>query len=303
MPRYSALIKNEKLSDSLRENEPLAQYTSWRIGGAGEFYTNPSSELEIRRIITFAQAYQIPLTILGGGSNVLLSDRGLKGIVMHLNHRFAGYEFLPDGRVKAKAGTRLGTLIRKAMALNLSGIEQLWGIPGTIGGAVVMNAGACNTETFDVLESVTSMTPEGDIVVRHKHEIHHGYRYSDYKYNGEIVLDATLQLTPAAQEVIRESFDKADERRKPQHNIRQPNSGSIFRNPQGNFAGRLIENLGAKGRTYGNAQVSLNHANFIVNLGGATASDTCQLIASLQADIWAQHQVQLEPEVIFLGEF
>jgi UDP-N-acetylmuramate dehydrogenase len=234
---------------------------------------------------------------------VLISDQGLRGILMHITHRFAGFEFLADGRVKAKAGTRLGTLIKKAMAKNLAGIEQLWGIPGTVGGAVVMNAGACNTETFDCLESVTSLSPAGEKIIRTKNEIRHGYRWSDYKYNGEVVIDATLKLQPAEASFIQARFDAADERRKPQHNIRLPNSGSIFRNPPGNFAGRLIENMGAKGRMQGQVQVSPDHANFIVNLGHAKAHDACLLIQSLQSDVWQQYGVQLEPEVIFLGEF
>jgi len=296
-------IKNEKLSETFREQEPLAPYTSWRIGGAAEFYVAPASEAEILRIVQFAQSQSIPLTVLGGGSNVLLSDQGLPGIVMHITHRFSGFEIHPEGRVRVKAGTRLGTLIRKAMSMNLMGIEKLWGIPGTLGGAVVMNAGACHTETFDVLESVTSLTPLGQRVVRTKAQIEHGYRWSDYKYNGEIVLEAELKLTPADPALIAENFQRADERRQPQHNIRLPNSGSIFRNPTNNFAGRLIEQLGAKGRISGGVQVSPDHANFIVNLGKATAQDACRLIQSLQAEVWEHYQVQLEPEVIFLGEF
>lgn len=296
-------IKNEKLSDIFRVHEPLAPYTSWRIGGTAEYYAAPASEVEIIRIVQFALAKGIPLTILGGGSNVLLSDQGLPGLVMHITHRFAGFEIDANGRVRAKAGTRLGSLIRKAMAMNLTGIEKLWGIPGTIGGAVVMNAGACNTETFDVLESVTSLTPQGQRIVRHKAEIAHGYRWSDYKYNGEIVLEAVLQLTPSLPEVIAENFRQADQRRQPQHNIRLPNSGSIFRNPPNNYAGRLIEQLGAKGRICGGVQVSPEHANFIVNLGKASAQDACRLIQTLQKEVWEQFQVQLEPEVIFLGEF
>lgn len=296
-------IKKEKLSDSFRVHEPLAPYTSWRIGGAAEYYIAPSSEAEIIRITQFALSEGIPLTILGGGSNVLLSDQGLSGLVMHITHRFAGFEIEANGRVRAKAGTRLGTLIRKAMAMNLSGIEKLWGIPGTLGGAIVMNAGACNTETFDVINSVTSLTPQGQKVVRYKSEIGHGYRWSDYKYNGEIVLEAELQLKPSCPELIAENFRQADQRRQPQHNIRLPNSGSIFRNPPHHYAGRLIEQLGAKGRVCGGVQVSTEHANFIVNLGKARAQDACRLIQALQEEVWAQFQIQLEPEVIFLGEF
>lgn len=296
-------IKNEKLSEHFREQEPLAQYTSWRIGGAAEFYVAPESEAEIARIVQFAQNQGLPLTVLGGGSNVLLSDQGLPGLVMHITHRFSGFEFKPDGSVRVKAGTRLGSLIRKAMALNWGGIEQLWGIPGTLGGAVVMNAGACNTETFAVVESVTSLTPQGQRITRQKAEINHGYRWSDYKYNGEIVLEATLKLAATDPAIIAENFQKADQRRQPQHNIRQPNCGSVFRNPNDNFAGRLIEQMGAKGRVCGGVRVSPDHANFIVNTGKATAQDACRLIQSLQTDVWEQYHVQLEPEVIFLGEF
>ena len=302
--RPSLLIPpSVRSSEGFEADKPLAPFTSWRIGGPAEFYVAPASEQEIGEITRAAQQHGIPLTVLGGGSNVLLSDQGLRGIVMHITHRFSGFEFLPDGQVRAQAGTRLGTLIKKAMSQKLAGIEQLWGIPGTVGGAVVMNAGACNTETFDVLESVTSLTPEGTKVIRTKAQIRHGYRWSDYKYNGEIVLEATFRLSKAEPAFIQARFDAADERRKPQHNIRLPNCGSVFRNPNGNFAGRLIEQMGAKGRSHGQAQVSPDHANFIVNLGHARARDTCLLIQSLQADVWQRYQVQLEPEVIFLGEF
>lgn len=299
----SVSAPSHKLSEKLETDKALAPFTSWRIGGPAEWYIAPSTEREILEITTFAHQQGIPLTILGGGSNVLLSDSGLKGIVIHITHRFAEFEFLPQGRIRAQAGTRLGTLIKKTMAMNLSGIEQLWGIPGTIGGAVVMNAGACNTEFFDVVESVTSLTPSGERITRHKHEINHGYRWTDYKYNGEIVIEAVIQLQPAPKTAIEKNFAAADQRRQPQHNIRLPNSGSVFRNPEADYAGRLIEGLGGKGRTLGQVQVSLEHANFIVNLGRATATEACQLIRSLQHDVWEKHAISLEPEVIFLGEF
>lgn len=302
MPRYIDLVKNEKLS-SFKFNEPLAPYTSWRIGGAGELYVAPASEEEIYDILMFAQTYHIPLTPLGGGSNVLLSDQGLKGIVLHITHRFSAIEMQPDGYVRAQAGARLGTIIRKAMDQNLSGIEQLWGIPGTVGGAVAMNAGACNSEFFDHLVSVKSLTREGKLVTRYKPEIEHGYRFSDYKTNGEIVLEATLQLQPAETTLIQHNFLLADERRKPQHNIRQPNAGSVFRNPVNNYAARLIEGMGAKGRRVGQAQVSLDHANFIVNLGHARSTDVRQLIHSLRQDVWEHYEIDIHPEVLLLGEF
>lgn len=299
----SVSTPSHKLSEKFEQGKTLAPFTSWRIGGPAEWYIAPSSEHEILEIVSFSHREGIPLTLLGGGSNVLLSDQGIKGIVMHITHRFANYEFLPGGRVRAQAGTRLGSLIKKSIHQNLSGIEQLWGIPGTIGGAVTMNAGACNTEFFDAVESVTSLTPSGERIVRRKADIAHGYRWSDYKYNGEIVIEAVLQLQTAPRDIIDANFDAADQRRQPQHNIRLPNSGSIFRNPETDYAGRLIEELGAKGRTQGQVQVSPDHANFIVNLGQATARDACQLIRSLQHDVWQQYQVNLEPEVIFLGEF
>lgn len=303
MPRLVSAAPSAKWSDRLERNKQLAPFTSWRIGGQAEHYIAPTSEAEILQVVQYASRAGLPLTVLGGGSNVLLADRGLQGLVLHITHHYSAYEFLGQGRLRAQAGTRLGSLIKKTMTQQLSGIEQLWGIPGTVGGAVTMNAGACNTEFFDCLESVTSLTPSGDKVVRTKAQIQHGYRWSDYKYNGEIVLEATLQLQPAAAELIQQKFDAADERRKPQHNIRLPNSGSIFRNPVGNYAGRLIEQMGAKGRTQGQVQVSPDHANFIVNMGRARAEDACRLIQSLQRDVWDRYGVQLEPEVIFLGEF
>lgn len=295
--------KTSNLLHSLEGHKSLAPFTSWRIGGEADYYVSPTSEHEIQDILALAQTQRLPLTLLGGGSNVLLSDEGIRGIVMHMNHRFAQFEFLDSGRVRAQAGVRLGTLIKKSMAQNLAGIEQLWGIPGTIGGAVAMNAGACNTEFFDVVETITSLTPEGKRVVRQRHEIQHGYRWTDYKFNGEIVIEAVIRLQDAPPEQIQQSFDAADKRRQPQHNIRQPNCGSVFRNPEGDYAGRLIQALGAKGRALGKAQVSLDHANFIVNTGKASARDTCLLIRSLQADVKAQFGVHLEPEVIFLGAF
>lgn len=297
------MSKTSSLLYSFDTHKPLAPFTSWRIGGSADYYVAPRTEQEICDVIALAQSEKLPLTLLGGGSNVLLSDEGIRGIVMHMNHHFSNYAFLPDGRVRAQAGVRLGTLIKKAMAQELAGIEQLWGIPGTIGGAVAMNAGACNTEFFDVVESITSITPDGQRVVRQRHEIAHGYRWTDYKFNGEIVIEALIQLRPAPAAIIQESFAAADLRRQPQHNIRQPNCGSVFRNPEGDYAGRLVQALGAKGRQLGNAQVSPDHANFIVNLGKASARDTCLLIRSLQADVKRIYDVHLEPEVIFLGAF
>lgn len=291
------------LKERFEAHKVLAPFTSWRIGGPAEFYIAPENEDDILQIMQYATQENIPLTILGGGSNVLLSDHGLRGIVMHITHRYADFEFLPDHRVRAQAGTRLGTLIKKSMAQNLGGIEQLWGIPGTVGGAVAMNAGACNTEFFDVVENITSLSPTGEKIVRQRSEIEHGYRWSDYKFNGEIVLEALIQLTPSSAEEIQRQFDAADKRRQPQHNIRQPNCGSVFRNPKDDYAGRLIEALGAKGRSEGKAQVSRDHANFIVNTGRATAQDTCRLIQGLQRDVLKEYGVHLEPEAIFLGDF
>ena len=210
----------------------------------------------------------------------MISDKGLKGIVLHITHRLSEYEFLDGGRVRAQAGARLGVIIRKAMAQSLSGIERLWGIPGTIGGAVVMNAGAAGGEIFDVVEEVTSLTPDGRIVTRRKEDIRFEYRASDYKYNYEIVLEATLQLRPTDTKVIEYNFQEADKRRSLQHNIHLPNAGSVFRNPENGFAAKLIQDLGAKGRTIGNAQVSLDHSNFIVNLGKASDKDVKALIST-----------------------
>lgn len=301
MPEYAELVKQERFSN-LKFNEPLASYTTWRIGGAGELYIAPSSVEEIIDIVAFASTYKIPITPLGGGSNVLISDKGLKGIVLHITHRLSKYEFLDGGRVRAQAGARLGVIIRKSMAQSLSGIERLWGIPGTIGGAVVMNAGAAGGEIFDVIEEVKSLTPDGRIITRRKEEIQFEYRASDYKHNKEIVLEATLRLQVSEAQMIEFNFQEADKRRSLQHNIHLPNAGSVFRNPDNGFAAKLIQDLGAKGRTVGRAQVSVDHSNFIVNLGKASDQDVKELILSLQADVLEKFGTQLTPEVIFLGE-
>lgn len=286
----------------IRHDVSLAKYTTWRIGGPAETVYLPTSIAEAQEAVRTCLAAGTPPIVIGGGSNLLISDRPLGRPVIRLADNFSGVTFDGDTAM-ALAGTRMMTFCQTAMKAGLSGLEFISGVPGTIGGGVVMNAGCWGDEMKNHVLSVTLLTETGDVVEVPASDLSFSYRHSALQDSGQVVLGATIQLTRQPVEVIRETLERLKVERNAKQPTNQMNAGSVFRNPPGDYAARLIESLGAKGLHCGQAQVSERHANFIVNRGGATADEVYTLIQHLKHEVRQRSGHDLQTEVVLIGEF
>ena len=288
----------------IQSDVSLASQTSYKVGGDAQWYAAPRNWSELEASFEWYQTQDVPLTLLGAGSNLLISDRGLPGLVLSTRY-FRSYEFDPEtGILVADAGEAIAKLAWKAAKRGLKGLEWAVGIPGTIGGGVVMNAGAHNSCVADILVSVTVLSPDGKVTELKPEELAYSYRTSNLQGGNQMVIRATMQLEPGykAAEIIELSNQNWIQRKttQPYH---LPSCGSVFRNPQPHAAARLIEELGLKGYKIGDAQIAHRHANFILNCGTATAKDIFELIRYAQEKVEYHWSVSLEPEVKLLGEF
>lgn len=289
----------------VRFHEPLARYTSFRIGGPADAWVEVSTPEEILRLQEVAAAASLPLVVLGGGTNVLVSDRGVRGIVVRLGRAFAGIEWAVAAEattVVAGAAVRLKRLVTEAAARSLTGIEFAEGIPGSVGGGLLMNAGAFGGEMADVLVAVHGVEPARGVRRVAHADLPSGYRRCDLPA-GFVVTHVELALAPGDPRAIRVRLADLRRRRGARQPAGLPNAGSIFRNPPGAFAGRLIEAAGLKGRRVGGAMVSERHANFIVNVDHATAADVKRLMDEISEAVWTRESVRLVPEVKLVGEW
>lgn len=292
--------------NGLREREPLAAHTTFRIGGPARWLALPSTEEQVRAVVLACRRLGWPWRVLGLGSNVLAADEGLDEVVVKLADRFADVKVHPataaeGGLVLAQAGATNEQVAEAACAAGLAGYEFASGIPGTIGGAAVMNAGAYGGEFADVAVSVRCLTPEGDVTDVPATEAAWGYRTSVMMERGYVVLGATLRLTSDDPKAIRARMDDLARRRAEKQPLEMPSAGSTFKRPEGHFAGKLIQDAGLQGHAVGGAQVSTKHAGFVVNAGGATARDVRALIACVQGRVEDRFGVSLEPEVRLWG--
>ena len=289
---------------SLKTHISLSGFTSYRVGGEAEYYVSPHNLETLQASIEFAKENYLGITILGAGSNLLVSDRGIPGLVIATRHLRSKY-FNPDtGQLTVSAGEPIPTLAWDAAALGWEGLEWAVGIPGTVGGAVVMNAGAHNSCIADMLVSTQVLCPDGTLVTLTPEELGYTYRSSVLQGGQRIITQATFQLQPGADPV--EVTNRTKEHKKHRLSTQPysyPSCGSVFRNPQPYSAGWLIEQTGLKGYQLGGAQVAQLHANFIVNRGGAKASDIFSLIRHVQNEVQERWSIWLEPEVKMLGEF
>ena len=289
---------------ALRQGVALANFTSWKVGGAAEWLAEPGNQAELVALAAWAQAQAMPLRCIGAGSNLLIADAGLAGLTL-CNRRLQGSSLdASTGLVEAEAGEPIPTLARKAARLGLSGLEWAVGIPGTVGGAVVMNAGAQGGCTADWLHSVRLLDPANPATPfeLEARELDFAYRHSRLQVETWIVLAATFQLEAGHDPAAITSRTSANlHSRTSTQPYQQPSCGSVFRNSEPQKAGQLIEALGLKGLQIGDAQVSPIHANFIVNIGQASASDIDALIAEVQRRVLASHGLTLHPEVKRLG--
>lgn len=285
-------------ADILAE-EPLSGHTTWRIGGPARWFCRVRTEEAASRVLSAAAREGHPLAILGMGSNILVADEGFPGAVLRLEGDFLKV-VIEGERLRAGGGAALGGVCAAAARSGLSGIEAISGIPSSIGGAVRINAGAYGGEIFDVLESVRLLSRRGDRREARASEIPHGYRWSALCDTREIVAQATLALRNAPREQIEEKTRSvADKRRGALPS--EPNAGSVFKNPPGEFAGRLIEACGLKGAREGGAAISERHANVIVNRGGACAADVLVLMRRMRDAVRERFGITLSPEVEMLG--
>ena len=289
-------------SDRVLLEEPMKRHTTFRIGGPAEVFVMPGNLEEMQRILEICRTEDLPYFILGNGSNLLVSDRGYRGVVIQLDRNF-GEVKVEGTEIHASAGALLSTIAVAARRASLTGFEFAGGIPGTLGGAVVMNAGAYGGEMKDVLRKVMVMDQSGKVFEIPAEELQMGYRTSIIKTAGYIVLGAVLSLKEGNLEEIKMLTRKLSEQRTSKQPLEYPSAGSTFKRPEGYFAGKLIMDSGLRGYRVGGAQVSEKHCGFVINTGDATAEDVRNLMKHVTEIVYAKFGVTLEPEVKFLGEF
>lgn len=298
MTRLIDLLDNEHIKYTL--DEPMSAHTTFKIGGNADLFITVDSVSELKSAINACKSNDIPYMILGNGSNLLISDSGIEGAVITLDGEFK--DISTDGDIiTAGAGAKLSRLCTAALDRSLSGLEFAYGIPGTVGGAVYMNAGAYGGETKDVLTSVTALTQTGEVKEYGADELCMGYRTSVFKTNGNIILFAKYKLHNDDKAAVKARMDDFMNRRKTKQPLEYPSAGSVFKRPEGAFAGTLIEQCGLKGKTVGGAQVSEKHAGFIINIGGATCDDVMNLVKLVQDTVKAETGYALEREIIRTG--
>ena len=301
----SEIIK--KFCDLLGEErvftgEAMSRHTTIKIGGPADYFLMPDKDTDVGRIVKICKESAIPYFILGNGSNLLVGDGGYRGAVIQIYKNMSAVT-VEGTEITVQAGALLSSVAAAAKNAALTGFEFAGGIPGTMGGAVVMNAGAYGGEMKDVLTEVTVMDEEGEIVTLPADKLELGYRTSIIKTAGYIVLEAKLQLKEGNPEVIRETMKDLTIRRTTKQPLEYPSAGSTFKRPEGYFAGKLIMDSGLAGYQVGGAQVSEKHCGFVINAGGATARDVRTLMDNVRDIVYKKYGVTLEPEVKFLGDF
>lgn len=294
--KFCSLLGEEKvLTDEL-----MSSHTTFRIGGPADYFLLPACSREVQGILSICREEGLPYFILGNGSNLLVNDAGYRGVIIHLYRNFN--EIKVEGTdIRASAGALLSGIAAAAKNASLTGFEFAGGIPGTIGGAVMMNAGAYGGEMKHVIKEVTVLTKEGEILVLPVEELAFGYRTSVVKTAGYVVLEAVIHLEKGDMQAIVERMKELTEQRTSKQPLEYPSAGSTFKRPEGYFAGKLIMDTGLRGYRVGGAQVSEKHCGFVINAGGATAADVVQLMSDVNEKVKAKFGVSLEPEVRFLG--
>lgn len=281
-------------------NEPMSEHTTFKIGGPADLYVMPEDIDEVREVVALCRERDLPFFVMGCGSDLLVADAGYRGVVICLADGLTGVD-VEDELVTCQAGVSLKEAAEMAYELSLTGLEFACGIPGSVGGACFMNAGAYGGAIADVLESVRVITPDGSIETIGVDDLALGYRTSRIRTDGLVVLSADFALHKGDQEQIRATMDDLTARRQEIQPLELPSAGSTFKRPEGYFAGKLIMDASLQGYQVGGAAVSTKHAGFVVNLGGATAADVHAVIEHVQDEVQRQFGVRLEPEVRFLG--
>ena len=297
----------EKLSKIVRkeqilEEEPMKKHTTFRIGGPAEYLILPQTTEEIADVIKLCRQEEIPWYIVGNGSNLLVADEGVRGVVIQLLRNFNQIQ-VEGCQIRMQAGAQNAAVAKRALDASLTGFEFAAGIPGTIGGAVVMNAGAYGGEMKDILKEVTVLDPNGMIRTIPAEELELGYRTSIIARKGYVVLEAVIVLKTGDPKEIKAAMDELKEKRVTKQPLEYPSAGSTFKRPEGYFAGKLIMDAGLRGFSVGGAQISEKHCGFVINKGNATAKDVTELMDETKKIVMEKFGVVLEPEVKRLGEF
>jgi UDP-N-acetylmuramate dehydrogenase len=292
----------KKMPLDIRENVPLAPLISFKVGGPARWFCEPATAAEFAEAMAWAKQRNLETFILGKGTNLVFSDRGFSGLVLYTGRSFTHIDW-QGNRVTAQAGALLHTVVTQAVGKGMAGIQNLAGIPGTMGGGTYINAGAFGQELKDVIVKVVSTTRAGALVERTNAECGFAYRHSRFFDLDEIILETELELAPGDGEALKAEMRETLRKRKEKQPLHLPNAGSMFKRPPGQFAGTLIEQAGLKGFRIGGAMISEKHANFTVNAGGATAQDIHDLSSEVIRRVKEQSGTTLEREVIFIGEF
>lgn len=290
------------ISPQLIVNEPMKKHTTFKIGGDADMYVSVESVEELSSLIKLAKEKGVCYTVIGNGSNLLVSDAGIRGLVIEIGQGLAGCE-IRDNVIYAEAGILLKKLASVAASESLSGLEEVSGVPGTLGGGIFMNAGAYGGELKDTVKKVTYIDDNGEIHTINNDECGFGYRKSIFSGGGKYIVSAELELKKGDSAEIAGKMADYTKRRREKQPISYPSAGSTFKRPEGNFAGTLIEKAGLKGYRVGGATVSELHAGFVINCGDATAQDVIDVIEHTKKTVFEKFGVELEPEVRFMGDF
>lgn len=288
--------------DSIFLDEPMKAHTTFRVGGPADFYVTPSSPQQLSALVKLCKVQNMPYYIIGNGSNLLVGDKGYRGVIIQI-YKEMNRIIIEETELKVQAGALLSRIASEALGNELGGFEFAAGIPGTIGGAAVMNAGAYGGEMKDVLKDVTVLDENGDILIIEAEDLELGYRTSIIAKKGYVVVEATIALYKDSKEEIQAKMEDYKERRITKQPLEYPSAGSTFKRPEGYFAGKLIQDAGLRGFQVGGAQVSEKHCGFVINKDNATAADVVELMKQVSEKVGEQFGVTLEPEVKRIGEF
>lgn len=298
--QFCQKLKKQLTAGTLLEREPMSKHTSFRIGGPADLFVQPANEEELWNALHLARQEKVPFFIVGNGSNLLVSDEGFRGMILHTGGMLKDISVEGD-IIYAQAGALLSTVAKTALEHGLAGMEFAAGIPGTLGGAVCMNAGAYGGEMKDILLDAEVLTQEGERLVLPVEELDLSYRHSVIFEKNYVVLAAHIRLSRGDTAEIKNRMNELAGARRDKQPLEYPSAGSTFKRPEGYFAGKLIQDAGLKGYTVGGAQVSEKHSGFVINRGGATAEEVRFLIRQVQQKVRSQFGVELEPEVRMLG--
>ena len=300
MSNFLEHLKQVIPEENIRLNEPMKNHTTFRIGGNADFFVSVNRE-QLLQILAVAKQDEVPVTIIGNGSNLLVKDGGIRGLVVEIGKDMEEIQ-IHGNCITAGAGALLSKIARAAADAGLSGLEFASGIPGSLGGAVVMNAGAYDGEMKQVLVSAKVLDKDGEEKTLSNEELELSYRHSCIEEKGYIVVEATIRLNPKEKEQIFAEMEDIRKRRLEKQPLEFPSAGSTFKRPEGYFAGKLIQDSGLSGYSVGGAQVSEKHNGFVINKGNATAQDVLTLIEDVKKEVYCQFQVELVPEVKIIGE-